>query len=223
MRWQHARRKQPKHAPPRDAVVVAVTTPLTLETAIELGRRVDRVSPDDDVVIDLTAIPGFDTDGADALLALQAGHTAGRVSIVGFRQAAARLVAPDEPAPTPAPPVPLAPHSAGSGWAARRLRNLVVIQAADTSVASAEGLEQIVADVVADADAAIIVLDLRGVAPLPATAVDAIAFASSTAALRGQELLVVNVCEESLDALRACGLSATTFVAPAPFGEPIDD
>jgi hypothetical protein len=43
-----------------------------------------------------------------------------------------------------------------------------------------------------------------------------IAFASSSAAVNGQELLVVNVDANSGERLRRAGLSATTFVAPEP-------
>ena len=217
MRWLHAGNKRAKHAQTsEDAVVVAVTSPLNRDTALELRRQIDLVSPHAEVVIDLTAIPGFDSDGADALFEMQAAHTDRRISIVGFRQATARLMGPDAAVSTPDPLV--APEQ--SGWAVRRLRNLVVVQAADSSAASVDGLEDTITAVTADADAAIIVIDLRGVLDLPASSVEAIAFASSTAALRGQELLVVNVHAGGVEALRAAGLSATTFVAPEPFGEP---
>jgi anti-anti-sigma regulatory factor len=76
-------------------------------------------------------------------------------------------------------------------------------------------LEDAVTSATADTAAAIIVVDLLGVDALPPAAVDAIAFASSTAALHGQELLVVNVSASTAEALRLVGLSATTFVAPA--------
>ena len=145
------------------AVIMSVTQPLTRQTARELARAVERVDRAAPIVIDLTAIPGFDTDGAEALLALQASQGADRVSIVGLRQATARLVGPEEPAPVATVPV-------NGGWALRRLRNLV----------------------------------------------ESIAFASSTAALRGQELLVVNVAAEVAESLRVAGLSATTYVAPEP-------
>lgn len=213
MRWPMAGKRRARHASAPDAVVVSVTTPLTRETALEVGRQVDRISRETEVVIDLTAIPAFDTDGADALLALQAAHSSGRVSIVGFRQATARLVGQEA-----SPAVPESPAAPSlEGWVIRRLRNLVVVQPEDESAPGPEGLEATVAAATTDLDAAIFVLDLRGVPQLPPAAVDAIAFASSTAALRGQELLVVNAGAQHVDALRATGLSATTFVAPEPF------
>ena len=219
MRWLHAGNKRAKHAQAREeAVVMAVTTPLNRDTAIELRRQVDLVNPHTDVVIDLTAIPAFDSDGADALFELQAEHAERRISIVGFRQATARLMGPDAEVALPDPLVGPggSGRSGGSGWVVRRLRNLVVVQPEEASAASADGLEGVITDVADGADAAIIVIDLRGVALLPASAVDAIAFASSTAAVRGQELLVVNVPADGVDALRSAGLSATTFVAPEP-------
>jgi anti-anti-sigma regulatory factor len=216
MRWLRAGNKRPKHALEREAaVVVAVTTPLNRETALELRRRIDVVSPQTDVVIDLTAIPAFDSDGADALYEMQAAHPDRRISIVGLRQATARLIGPDVTAPA----TDRLAAPGGAGWVVRRLRNLVVVQPDDAAAATADGLEDTVATAVADTDAAIIVIDLRGVMHLPVTAVETIAFASSTAALRGQELLVVNVRADAVDALRAAGLSATTFVAPEPFGQ----
>jgi anti-anti-sigma regulatory factor len=217
MRWQLARKKRAKHAQPREAaVIVAVSTPLNRETARDLRRQVDLVNPEADVVIDLTAIPSFDSDGADALFDLQTAHPDGRVSIVGFRQATARLIAPEAPVPVPSSPA----ASPGSAWVIRRLRNLVVVQPAEPSAPNVEGLEDIVTVATTDVDAAIIVIDLRGVTQLPVSGVETIAFASSTAALRGQELLVVNVAAEAVETLRAAGLSATTFVAPEPFGQP---
>jgi anti-anti-sigma regulatory factor len=209
MRWPLSRRKAAKHAQPRDAVIVAVTQPLTRQTAQDLARAVDRVDREAPVVIDLTAIPGFDSDGADALLALQAARGADRVSIVGLRQATARLVGPDDPAP-------VAIATPGSGWALRRLRNLVVVQPLDTTAPTPSGLSDAVAAASTDTTAAIIVVDLRGLLLLPADVVETIAFASSAAALRGQELLVVNVAVEVAETLRDAGLSATTYVAPEP-------
>ena len=63
-------------------------------------------------------------------------------------------------------------------------------------------------------------VDVRGLTLLPADVVESIAFASSTAALRGQELLVVNVSAEAAETLRVAGLSATTYVAPEPPFDP---
>ena len=213
MRWPASRRKAAKHAQPPDAVIMAVTQPLTRQTAQELARAMERVDRDAPVVIDLTAIPGFDSDGAEALLALQATRGADRVSIVGLRQATARLVGPEEPAPVASAP-------ASGGWALRRLRNLVVVQPLDTTAATPANLSEAVAAASTDTTAAIIVVDVRGLTLLPADVVESIAFASSTAALRGQELLVVNVSAEAAEALRVAGLSATTYVAPEPPFDP---
>src|SRR4051812_43884359 len=105
MRWLLAGNKRAKHAQMAEpAVIVAVTSPLTRETALELRRQVDLVHSQVDVVIDLTAIPSFDSDGADALFEMQAAHADGRVSIVGFRQATARLIGPDASIRVPEPP-----------------------------------------------------------------------------------------------------------------------
>src|SRR4051812_5107632 len=212
MRWPVSRRNAAKHARSREAVIMAVTQPLTRQTAQELARRVESVDRETSVVIDLTAIPGFDSEGADALLALQAARGADRVSIVGLRQATARLVGPDAPAPVTSAPT--------GAWALRRLRNLVVVQPLDATASTPAHLSDAVATASSDTTAAIIVVDLRGLAVLPAEVVEAIAFASSTAALRGQELLVVNVTASVAETLRVAGLSATTYVAPEPPFDP---
>src|SRR5436305_7887818 len=213
MRWPLARRRLAKHAQPRDAVVVSVTTPLNRQTALDLARQVDRAEPGAPVVIDLTGIPAFDSEGADTLMALQAARGADRLSIVGFHQAAARLVRPPEEGPVEES---TSTTHQPEGWALRRLRNLVVVQPVDDRMPTTAHLDDAVAAAAMDTEAAIIVVDLRGLAQVSAETVEAIAFASSGAALRGQELLVVNVCTEVAESLRFAGLSATTFVAPEP-------
>jgi len=205
------RRRPARHARRGEAVVVSVTSPLNRETALDLARQLEQMPPHAPLIIDLTAIPAFDTDGADALFGLQESAGAGRLSIVGFRQATERLVGVLDTDIVAAPVT--------TTWSMRRLRNLVVVQ---TAQASGDGLGEL-EDVVADAvltDAAIVVVDLKGVLDLSASALDAIAFTSSTAAVRGKELLVVNVCPEVAEALRTSALSATTYVAPEPPFDP---
>ena len=211
MRWRSARAKPVDNTVTSDPVVVSVTTTLNRDTALDVAREVERIAPGSPVVVDLTAIPGFDTDGADTLFQMQATHGPSRVSIVGFRQATARIVGADE-----GPPAVVQQ----AGWVVRRLRNLVVVQPREPEQPAAAGLEQTLAEAAGGPETAIVVLDLLGLRDLPHSAVDAIAFASSSAALRGQELLVVNVSLDVAEALRAVGLSATTFLAPEPLPEP---
>ena len=90
------------------------------------------------------------------------------------------------------------------------MRNLAVVQGGRD--ASADDLDSALSTAL-EQDVAIVVADLRGVT-MTVRGVDAIAFASSAAAVRGQELLVVNVDVDTAERLRAAGLSATTFVAP---------
>jgi anti-anti-sigma regulatory factor len=190
--------------PPVDPLVMTVTTALNKSTAEGLARRVDALPVTRPVVIDLTGIPAFDSEGADVLLELQATRQDRQVAIVGLRQATSRLVAP----PADAPPVEQ------PGWEVRRLRNLAVVQPTVADVAAAAGLDAALGGTADDPSTAIIVVDLRGVAELTPEAVQSIAFASSAAALRGQELLVVNVTAGVSERLRAQGLSATTYLAP---------
>ncbi len=194
-----------------DPLVLAITEPVTRETASALVSRVDRIAAGNRVVIDLTAIPDFDSEGAAAIAGLQERLGSDRVSIVGFRQATARLIGGDpEPDDVPRPP---APGSRPSPWVVRRLRAIAVVQIVGDEQAT-DGFEESVATAIAS-EAGIVVLDLRG-ASLTTDGLQAIAFASSTAAVRGQELLVVNVEDATAERLRRAGLSATTYVAPEP-------
>ena len=185
-------------APP---VVLSLTEPLTGAAAERLSGEVDRLDPGTPVVIDLTAIPSFDSEGTAGLAGLQDRLGRDHVTIVGLRQAAARL--------TGAAPV-TAPVATAAGWTVRRLRNLAVVQA--DAEASSDRLEAPLAEAV-EQDVAIVVCDLRGV-ELTDPGAAALAFASGAAAVRGQELLVVNVSAEDASRLRGLGLSATTYVAP---------
>ena len=93
----------------------------------------------------------------------------------------------------------------------RRLRNLAVVQVSAAN-ADPDALEATLSEAI-EQDVAIVVCDLRGTVLSDAGAA-ALAFASSSAALRGQELLVVNVGSKDIKRLRGLGLSATTYVAP---------
>lgn len=206
MRWRRNRGSATATAP--SPVVVAVTSALTRATARELATQLERLDPAAEVVIDLTGIAGFDTDGAADLLQLQENLPPHRVSIVGLRQATARLLGDVDPGPEPALP-------RESGWVVRHLRNLVVVQVANGDRPSTDDLEPALSAAAASS-AAIIVVDLRDTGALTPAGLQAITFASSAAALRGQELLVVNVAPAAAEALRTAGLSATTYVAPEP-------
>jgi anti-anti-sigma regulatory factor len=202
---------------PDPAVVLPVDHVLSRVVADDLTGQVERLPAGARVVIDLTAIAGFDTDGATVLLDLQDRVGAERLTIVGFRQAAARLVGSDAVEPAPARAAPKAPEE--HGWVIRRLRNLAVVQPADGDILSTDDLEPVLAHALAE-EVAIVVVDLRHTTELTPAGLHALTFASSTAAVRGQEMLVVNVDTVAADALRRAGLSATTYVAPEPLGEP---
>jgi anti-anti-sigma regulatory factor len=209
VRWRRSRAPE-FIAPEPQPLVLTVTDPVTRRTAAELVAKVDRIASAGRVVIDLTAIPEFDTDGAAALVGLQESYGPGRVTIVGLRQATARLVGSDDLAVVVPPE-----QRRGSGWVIRRLRAISVIQTVDDQQQTTEDLEPILEEALATG-AGIVVVDLRS-ARLTRGGLEAIAFASSTAALAGQELLVVNVDAHTGEKLRNAGLSSTTFVAPEPF------
>src|SRR3954454_7665330 len=72
-------------------VVLAVTEALTGAAAERLSGEVERLDPRTPVVIDVTGIPSFASDGAGSLVGLQDRRGIEQVTIVGLRQAAARL------------------------------------------------------------------------------------------------------------------------------------
>ncbi|HET6817051.1 MAG TPA: STAS domain-containing protein [Mycobacteriales bacterium] len=197
------RRAKPDSPSTTTPVVLAVTEPLTGATAERLSGEIGRLDQGTPVVIDLTAIPSFDSDGAAKLAGLQDRWGADHLTIVGLRQATARI--------TGAAQQTSQPTTLASGWTVRRLRNLAVVQASETG-ADPDALEGSLSEAI-EQDVAIVVCDLRGTLLSDAGA-SALAFASSAAAVRGQELLVVNVPSADVGRLRGLGLSATTYVAP---------
>jgi anti-anti-sigma regulatory factor len=208
VRWRRSRPHE-NPASQRRAQVLTVTEPVTRETATELVARVDRLVTSSPVVVDLTAIPDFDTDGAAALVGLQESYGPERVTIVGLRQATARLVGIDDLVVAHAPE-----QRTESGWVVRQLRAIAVVQTIDDKQRATDDLEPLLDQAIATG-AAIVVVDLRS-ARLTRSGLEAIAFASSSAALSGQELLVVNVDAGMGERLRHVGLSSTTYVAPEP-------
>lgn len=209
MRWWRSR-QEPAPSRRRESTVLAITEPVTRDTAAGLVARVGRMASTSPVVIDLTDIPEFDSEGAAAIVGLQEKLGPGRLTVVGFRQATARLVGADELEPPPAPPETLS----GASWIVRRLRAIAVVQTADDRPVTTDDLEPALTAALGQ-DVQIVVVDLRG-ARLTRIGLQAIAFASSTAAVNGQELLVVNVDGDTGERLRRAGLSGTTFVAPEP-------
>lgn len=190
-------------------LVLTVTDPVTRATAADLVARVGRIAGSNPVVIDLTAIPEFDSDGAAAIIGLQESFGSDRVGVVGFRQAAARIIGADD-LENADPPT----DADQSGWVVRRLRAIAVVQADDRRAASTDDLEPAITSAI-ETRAGIVVVDLRGI-PLTRVGLQTIAFASSTAAVNGQEMLVVNVDGDTGERLRRAGLSRTTYVAPEP-------
>ena len=195
---------------PADPLIIALTEPVTRATADAVVAQVQRAVAGTRVVLDLTGIPAFDSDGVAAVSGLQESLGPDRLTVVGLRQAAARLVGGGDDAS-----IETLRPDAGTSWVVRRLRAIAVVQHSDDVAGrSAAGMEPAI-ETALQADVGIVVIDLRGVA-VDTDGIQMIAFASSAAALRGQELLVVNIDKETADRLRAAGLSATTYVAPEP-------
>src|SRR3954469_7504183 len=206
MRWRRSTRPASATGPAQP-VVLSTDRPLTGASARDLADQVERLAEHAPVVVDLTAIPAFDSAGTETLAELQERSAPGQVSIVGLRQAAARLVGADALTPS------RTPVNEG-GWVVRRMRKLAVVQADPAAPGGATGALEGPLSIALTEDVALVVLGLRDAVALAPSSVHAIAFASSEAALRGQELLVVNVTPQLAEALRRVGLSATTYVAP---------
>jgi anti-anti-sigma regulatory factor len=206
MRWRKTRAHSATAV--EEPFVLAVSEPVTRETAAAIVARAGRLVAGHRLVIDLTAIPEFDSEGAAALLALQESVGVDQLTIVGFRQAAARIIGSDDLG-SGAPPA-----QASAAWVVGRLRAIAVVQTTGDRPVTTDGLEPALMSAIEEA-VGIVVVDLRG-ARLTRQGVQTIAFASSTAAVRGQELLVVNVDTQTGERLRRAGLSATTFLAPEP-------
>src|SRR3954470_9459913 len=157
------------------------------------------------VVVDLTTIPGFDSDGLSELLELRDGAGADRVLIVGLREAAARLVG--------AVDLAVEPTAANAGSGPNLLRRMagVTVITADPHT-SAPQLRFTLNTAVAE-DAAIVIVDLAELSALSADVIDAIAYASSQVAMAGQEMVLLNVSALASAALRRAALAATTYIA----------
>jgi anti-anti-sigma regulatory factor len=208
--WQRRGHRSDAGPATDEPYVVTVTDSVTRDRAPELVERVERLAGMRRVVLDLTAITDFDTDGVSAVSHLQESLGEGRLTVLGLRQATARIVGVEEPVQ----PRPTAAPEPRGPWVVRRLRAITVVQAVDVEHARTNGMEEALTAAL-EQDVAIVVLDLRGVALDPA-AIEAIAFASSTAAVNGQELLIVNVEGDGAEALRRTALSASTYLAPEP-------
>ena len=190
-------------------LVFTVTDPVTRLTASDLVARVGRMATSNPVVIDLTAIPEFDSDGAAAIIGLQESFGSDRISVVGFRQAAARIIGADELEVADPPS-----DNQQSGWVVRRLRAIAVVQADGSRPVTTDDFEPAVTSAM-ETRAGIVVVDLLGIR-LTRIGLQTLAFASSAAALNGQEMLIVNVDADTGERLRRAGLSSTTYIAPEP-------
>ena len=157
------------------------------------------------VIIDLSEIREWDSDGAAALVAL--AESSDRVRITGFAEATQRMLGVGDPQPASLPP------PATDAPAVVRLRATAVYRPR-TSDELAARLEAIIGDL--ERDVTTFVLDLAGLPELNTAAVEATAFGSSLAAVRGVRVMVVNVPGDELDSLRRAGLSAQTWLAPPP-------
>ena len=185
--------------------ILTLDGPLT-QRAVQQMRDLTRgVPPTRPVIIDVTTISGFDSDGTTELQALQDELGTSRVLVVGFRQAAARLLALVADLADP-------PISDDSAATSRLLPTPGMLFVEIKSGASASALDSALKSAIAR-DIAIVVVDLAAVTIPSIVVLDAIRSASRAAASRGHELVLVNVTQELALLLDRVGLAVTTYLA----------
>lgn len=206
-RGKRPRSRAASPTPTDQPKVISLVDGLTRQTVEDLAADIEATDADRPVVIDLAAIRFFDSDGTDRLGALEV-EFGQRVSIVGLRQATARLM--ELPGSHPA-----ATAADTDMLPITRLHSTAVLRGRAGRPVQADALQRSLDDAFAD-DVAIVVVDFRDAPDLQPGAVDVLTFASSRAALGGRELLIVNVSATAAQRLRDAGLSATTYLAPTP-------
>jgi len=187
--------------------VIAVVDALDARTAEQIAADV-RALPRQRVVIDLTAIPAFDSNGAGRLFELQEELGSKRVAIVGMRQAATRMLG-DSAGEPPRPETALI-----GAWRVQRSHDVAIVAPASPAALVDSTLGAALRAALRY-DTAIVVLDLDFLTVHEPSLVDAIETASVSAADSGQEL-VVKARPVAARILRMASLGATTYVAEEP-------
>jgi anti-anti-sigma regulatory factor len=179
---------------------------LTAATAAQIALDVS-ASDSAEVVIDLSAIAEWDSAGATAMAELADGSD-GRVRVRGLEEATDRMLGVGTSAPQSA--------AVPATIDVTRLNAVVVLRPAGGPIPTL-ALEAALRRL--DRTVRTVVLDLAAVPTLTAGDIESLAFASSAAVLRRQELMIVNVAAGSAELLRRAGLSGHTWVASAPLDQ----
>ena len=185
---------------------------LTLESLTQ--RAVDRmrtmlqgIPPERPVIIDVTTLAGFDSQGTSALQDLQDEAGEGRLLVVGFRQAAARLFELNA--------ILTEPTKDDDGEATLRVLPTPGMVFVDIkSATSRQALDSLLRSAIAR-DIAIVVVDLESVTIASIDVLLAVTAASHAAAAQGHELVLINVADDLASLLDRVGLAATTYLAAA--------
>ena len=185
---------------------------LTLESLTQ--RAVDRmrvmlqgVPPERPVIVDVTTIAGFDSQGTSALQDLQEEAGEGRLLVVGFRQAAARLFELNAILTEPT-------QDEADAATLRVLPTPGMVFVDIKSAKSRQALDSSLRSAIAR-DIAIVVVDLESVTIASIDVLLAVTSASHAAAAQGHELVLINVAEDLASLLDRVGLAATTYLAAA--------
>lgn len=205
--WKRRRRHEQGDETAQDPGVVVRpdSDALTGDVAARLAAQVAAIG-EGEVVIDVSDIVELDSAGVAALADLVEAPT-GRVHIRGLPEATERMLGVGTVVEPPVEPGP-DPHEELT-----RLQATAVYRPGSLQ-GLAHRLEALVEELPPEVEVAVV--DLADVPALDAEAVDAVAFGSSSAALRGMRMLLVNVSPEDVETLRRAGLSEQTWVAPPP-------
>jgi anti-anti-sigma regulatory factor len=181
-----------------EPAVITLTGPLTRQAVSRLGTLIAGGPPTKTVIVDVSDISDFDSDGTSGLLALQELAGTDRVVVVGVREAAARLLAIDDLLPAPA--------AAGQPL----MPGLMMVTADVTAPADVLGATLTAA---VERGISIVVVDLAGCPTIRADVVAVLVSAGRHAERRGQELVLVNVSPAAAAVLDGAPLASTTHVA----------
>ena len=199
----------PRIARPRDEpTVITLTEPLNGRAVSRLGGLLSGVLRTGTVIVDVSEVPQFDTQGTSGLLALQELVGADRLVVVGVREAAARLLGLEDLLVERVAPSVGRRGSSGPSRVMPGLLTLVPEATSTTALRSALAAAL-------DRDILIVVVDLASCLTPSADTVDVLSGAGQRAAARGQELVFLNVPEPLASALRAQGLPPTTHLVSA--------
>ena len=189
--------------PRRDALepmVLTLTEPLTERSVSALTEVVEHADAGRTVIVDITGISDFDSQGMSALLGLQDSLGRDRVLVVGVREAVARLVAVED----------LVDPSVDAPTRHPQLRTGLVMVSPDATTTSNDLLAALEAAV--DQGTTLVVVEMAATRAPTRDTLRVLVRGAEHAARRGQHLILLHVADAIATPLTQMGLPATTHV-----------